>query len=445
MSGVPYTFATATSPIPLGWLDTNFATQLTIGTTSIGLGNTVTSIANVTLTTPTLGTPVSGNLTNCTAIPVANATGTLLVANGGTGQTNYTNGQLLIGNTTSSGLDKATLTAGSGISITNSAGGISIAATGVGTVTSVNVLGGTTGLTFSGGPITSSGNITVAGTLAVANGGTGQTAYTNGQLLIGNTTSGGLDKATITAGSGISVTNSAGGITIAASGLGAGTVTSVDALGGTTGMSFTGGPITSAGNLTLTGTLVTANGGTGLTSFTANGAVYASNASTLTTGTLPVASGGTGVTTSTGTGSVVLSASPTFTGTISAATISATGNVSGGNLSATTAVSDAIGNVRDIIQNAQTTGYTLQASDDGKHISITTGGVTVPSSVFSAGQTASIYNNSASNQTITQGSGVTMYLVGTATTGNRTLAQRGLATVLCVAANTFVITGGGIT
>jgi len=75
----------------------------------------------------------------------------------------------------------------------------------------------------------------------------------------------------------------------------------------------------------------------------------------------------------------------------------------------------------------------------------TIGGVTVPSGVFSAGQTVTIYNNSSSNQTITQGSGVTMYLVGTATTGNRTLAQRGLATVFCVASNTFVITGGGLT
>ena len=45
-----------------------------------------------------------------------------------------------------------------------------------GTVTSVDVSGGTTGLTTSGGPITGSGTITVAGTLAVANGGTGATS-----------------------------------------------------------------------------------------------------------------------------------------------------------------------------------------------------------------------------------------------------------------------------
>lgn len=46
---------------------------------------------------------------------------------------------------------------------------------GSGTVTSVDVSGGTTGLTTTGGPITSSGTITIAGTLNVANGGTGAT------------------------------------------------------------------------------------------------------------------------------------------------------------------------------------------------------------------------------------------------------------------------------
>lgn len=51
------------------------------------------------------------------------------------------------------------------------------------------------------------------------------------------------------------------------SSIGGGTVTSVDASGGTTGMSFTGGPITGSGTLTLTGTLAVANGGTGITAF----------------------------------------------------------------------------------------------------------------------------------------------------------------------------------
>jgi hypothetical protein len=79
---------------------------------------------------------------------------------GGTGQTTYTDGQLLIGKTDGT-LAKATITQGSGVTITNGDGSITISATGSGgTVTSVDVTGGT-GLTSSGGPITSSGTITV--------------------------------------------------------------------------------------------------------------------------------------------------------------------------------------------------------------------------------------------------------------------------------------------
>ncbi len=116
------------------------------------------------------------------------SSGTMAITRGGTGQTSYTDGQLLIGNSTGNTLTKATLTAGSGISITNGSGAITIATTGgSGTVTSVAFSGGTTGLTVSGSPITSSGTITLSGTLEVANGGTGATNLTG--VLIGTGTS----------------------------------------------------------------------------------------------------------------------------------------------------------------------------------------------------------------------------------------------------------------
>lgn len=153
------------------------------------LGNVLTSDG----TTWTSGTPAPGGVTSVsfgsTGLTPSTATGgvvsvagTLNVANGGTGQTSYTDGQLLIGNTAGNTLAKATITAGTGISVTNGASSISIAATNNGTVTSVDVSGGTTGLTTSGGPVTSSGTITIAGTLAIANGGTGATDAANARL-----------------------------------------------------------------------------------------------------------------------------------------------------------------------------------------------------------------------------------------------------------------------
>ena len=99
----------------------------------------------------------------------------------------------------------------------------------------------------------------------------------------------------------------------------------------------------------------------------------------------------------------------------------------------------------NIPANTQTSAYTLVASDAGKHINITNGGVTVPSGVFSVGDAISIFNNSTNDQTITQGGSVTLIEAGTINTGNRTLAQYGLATILCVQSNSFVITGRGLT
>lgn len=126
-----------------------------------------------------------------------------------------------------------------------------------------------TGLTLTGTQFSLTAPVTAA------LGGTGYTGYTDGQILIGKT-DGSLAKSTITAGSGISVTNGDGTITIAASG-GGGTVTSVDVSGGTTGLTFSGGPVTTTGTITMAGTLGVGYGGTGITTTPPAGAVAYGN------------------------------------------------------------------------------------------------------------------------------------------------------------------------
>jgi hypothetical protein len=102
-------------------------------TTSTGTGSVVLN-TSPTLVTPALGTPSSGTLTNCTFPTLnqnttgtaSNVTGTVAIANGGTGLTSTpANGALDIGNGT--GFTRTTLTAGSGVSVTNGAGSITIA------------------------------------------------------------------------------------------------------------------------------------------------------------------------------------------------------------------------------------------------------------------------------------------------------------------------------
>ena len=118
------------------------------------------------------------------------------------------------------------------------------------------------------------------------------------------------------------------------------------------------------------------------------------------------------------------------------------GNTTTKNLTTGT-LSDSKGEIRSVPQEIKSTSYVLQNSDHGKHIS-TTAGVTLNTGIFTIGQNVTIFNNSSSSITITQGTSVTIYLAGTANTGSRTLAQRGIATLLCVGTNTYVINGGGL-
>ena len=253
--------------------------------------------------------------------------------------------------------------------------------------------------------------------ITVANGGTGQSSYTNGQLLIGNTTGNTLTKATLTAGTGITITNGSGSITIDATG-GSGTVTSVGGTGTVNGITLTG-TVTSSGNLTLGGAL------TGV------------NLTTQVTGTLPVANGGTGVTTSTGSGNVVLSTSPTLTTPI-------LGTPTSGNLSNCTA--DGTNNVgyRNVPQSGsdKTTSYSLVVGDVGKFVGVgTSGSITIPDATFAAGDVVSIFNNTSAAITVTC-TITTAYIAGAdADVATVSLATRGVATILFLSGTVCVISG----
>ena len=94
--------------------------------------------------------------------------------------------------------------------------------------------------------------------------------------------------------------------------------------------------------------------------------------------------------------------------------------------------------------NTQSGAYVAVAGDAGKAIYISTGGVTINNSVFSGGDLVTIVNNSGSNQTITQGSGVTLYNAADGATGNRTLALRGVATIWFASASIGYLSGAGV-
>lgn len=141
-------------------------------------------------------------------------------------------------------------------------------------------------------------------------------------------------------------------------------------------------------------------------------------------------------------GYAVSSSSMTFDGTTFSAAVTTQAAKTSNTTIASTAFVDRLRSL--LAQNLSSTGGTATSADRGCLV-VVTGTVTIPSATFTTGDTFTIYNNSASSISIAQGAGVTLRLVGTATTGTRTLAQRGLATVVFISSGEAVISGGGLT
>jgi hypothetical protein len=266
----------------------------------------------------------------------------------------------------------------------------------------------------------------ITGTLAVTNGGTGQTSYTDGQLLIGNSTGNTLTKASLTAGSGVTITPGAGSIEIAFTGPGAGSVTSTS--------------VVSANG--FAGTVANATSTPAITLSTSITGVLKGNGTAIS-----AASAGTDYVTPTGTETLTNKTltSPTLTTPV-------LGTPSSGTLSnCTVDGTDAVG-FRNIPQNSQSSAYTLVLADAGKHIFHPSGDAnartyTIPanSSVAYPIGTAVTFINMTSQVVTIAITTDTMYLSSAGTTGSRSLAQYGSATAIKMTSTTWLISGSGLT
>jgi len=196
----------------------------------------------------------------------------------------------------------------------------------------------------------------------------------------------------------------------------------------------TSGALALNGLYGTSGYLLQTAGSGGAPTWVAQSTITAGNVS----GTVSVANGGLGITTTPSNGYIPIGNGTNY---VSAALTAGAGvSITNGSGSVTIAATGTT-------INSQTSAYTLVASDAGKTISITTGGVTIPNSIMSAGNMVTIYNNSGSNQTITQGSGLTLQWTGqsSSTTGNRTLGLYGVCTVLFITSSSAIISGSGLT
>jgi len=330
------------------------------------------------LITPNLGTPSAGVLTNATGLPiVAGTTGTLSQARGGTGVTTASNGQLLIGN--GSGFTAATLTAGTGVTLTNGAGSIQVAFSGPGA-----------GDALTTNPLSQFAATTsaqLAGVLSDETG-SGSAVFANSPTLV--TPALGTPSALV-------LTNASGTVT---------NLTLVTPALGTPAS----GTLTNATGLPAAGVI--------------NTAATLTDTQTLTNKTLT---------------------SPTLTAPV-------LGTPTSGNLSnCTVDGTDAVG-FRNIPINSNSAAYTAVLTDSGKIIfhpstdaNARTFTIPANSSVAYPLGTALTFINMTSQVVTIAITSDTMYLSSAGTTGSRSLAQYGSATAIKMTSTTWLISGSGLT
>ena len=251
-NGTGYTLATLTDGTAISITEAAGAITITnTGVTSLaGTANQITASAStgaVTLSIPSAFiAPGSVQVTTSLTVDTLTPNAALYVGAAGlvSSTAALTDGQILIGDTGSAPV-AATITGGTGVTVTNGAGSITIDIDSAEVVTSFSA--GTTGFTPN---TATSGAITLAGTLATTNGGTGLTTIGSANQILGVDVAGtGLEYKSVSAGTGISVTPGAGVLSIANTG-----VTSVG-LSLPSFITVTGSPVTTTG--TLTGTLAT--------------------------------------------------------------------------------------------------------------------------------------------------------------------------------------------